>query len=86
MFLKVLFVCIITCSNLFVKYGNKFKSNQIKMGLLHVFKSSVDKRGVVACACNPAKNGSYKLIQPRTQVLKLSHVFRMVTLKVGPQT
>ena len=26
------------------------------------------KLGIVACACNPANNGSYKLIQPRTQV------------------
>ena len=28
----------------------------------------VGRCGVVACACNPAYNGSYKLIKPRTQV------------------
>ena len=42
--------------------------------------------GVVACACNPAYNGSYKLIQLRMQGSKLSHVFRIFPLKVCAHT
>ena len=33
-----------------------------------ISQEDMEKLGVVACACNPANSGSYKLIQPRTQV------------------
>ena len=49
-------------------------------------QSGVHALGVVACACNPAKMWKLQTDSAEDAGSKLSHVFRMVTLKVGPQT